>query len=107
MTERKHTPGPWKFAKGKTNVDGDTGNHIGSVVTVEKVGDYPWYICAVDDYCGPGEASQANAHLIAAAPELLEACVALLARCEVLDEADCPTRELAMAVRAIAKAKGE
>lgn len=57
----KHTPGPWNIAKGISYLD-------------ESVS---WMIPGVA-HCGDGECSEANARLIAAAPELLAALENLL-----------------------------
>lgn len=62
MSETKHTPGPWKYQK--QNGSPTTGKHMIS-------GAKPGYLAEVRD-CGSGDV-EANARLIAAAPELLEA----------------------------------
>ena len=64
----KHTPGPWLYVKG------DEWSH--SVVTNE--GELPsgepsyWTVASINKNREPQH--EANAHLIAAAPDLLEAC---------------------------------
>ena len=63
----KHTPGPWVFVADDYNVKDDSGEHIGSIKSMDG-----WYICAVDGIGRQTEAS-ANARLIAAAPDLLAA----------------------------------
>jgi len=94
----KHTPGPWSIARSGFPVDafgilsGDMA--IGQTVYIE---DYDEHL--------------ANARLIAAAPEMLEACKQALRRIEQLDiDADPavgpdPTQDLLKAV--IAKAEGK
>lgn len=59
MAEHKHTPGPWF-------IDGDD-------IRAPDGDDDPWYVAEVITGCGPGDATPANARLIAAAPDLLEA----------------------------------
>ena len=62
MEAMKHTPGPWSVEKG----DPECGN-------------YGWYVCHPDTVdeesaiCNLSVEAEANARLIAAAPELLEA----------------------------------
>lgn len=63
MSTHKHTPGPWRVAR--QNPSPTTGEWMVS-------GAKPGYLAEVRD-CGSGDV-QANARLIAAAPELLEAC---------------------------------
>ena len=62
-----YTKGVWKFERGKFNVKSDEGNKlcIGSIVANGKR-----YIARIEN---AGE-DVANAHLIAAAPLLYEAC---------------------------------
>jgi hypothetical protein len=87
MTE--HTPGKWK-AKPLTYT-------VGYVILHETDhGDR-----RVDDK--KGEFSRADAHLIAAAPDLLEALYYFM---NSVDDGDDPTEAYARAERAIAKTKG-
>lgn len=58
----QHTPGPWRYVR--ENGSPTTGPHMIS-------GAIPGYLAEVRD-CGSGDVA-ANARLIAAAPELLEA----------------------------------
>jgi hypothetical protein len=58
----KHTSGPWKYIK--ANPSPTTGEHL-------IAGARPGYLAEVRD-CGSGDVA-ANAHLIAAAPDLLAA----------------------------------
>lgn len=91
----KHTPGPWEitrsFDPGYKNISAPKHTALAQVV---------W--CMEDEERSP--MCEANAHLIAAAPELLEALEALVA-----DESKeyIPTRLWDAARAAIAKAKGE
>ena len=63
----KHTPGPWKECLGK--IVADNGSKYGTVTIAH------YY----NDHIGIRDEASANAALIAAAPELLRACTALLA----------------------------
>ena len=89
-----HTPGPWEiessFNPGYKNISAQKHTALAQVV---------W--CMEDE--GRSPECEANAHLIAAAPELLEALEAL-----VLDESKeyIPTRLWDAARAAIAKATG-
>jgi hypothetical protein len=67
--ETQHTPGPWE-------VDGDRDGDQLLVIQSESKGE----ICNVTFTLGYGHADEANARLIAAAPDLLAACEAALAR---------------------------
>lgn len=90
MSNAKHTPGPWKVAR--QNRSPTTGEWMISGAT-------PGYLAEVRD-CGSGDV-QANARLIAAAPELLAALQACLPH---LPGEACGEHEDARA--AIAKATG-
>ena len=61
----KHTSGPWVFAPKQFNYDDDQG--LGSVVTDEL---HPTYIAKIEF---DGSVNNANANLIAAAPDMYEA----------------------------------
>lgn len=72
MSEEKHTPGPWHLTK-------DHSVPEAGLFLSRRVADAHGHIIAHP--CGTHEAPgdlpfEANAHLIAAAPELLEACKA-------------------------------
>lgn len=93
----KHTPGPW-HAKRKA-VYAPTPNGGGTRFVAASAGDVPM---------GTDEDSFANARLIAAAPELLEACKHL--RRIVMDdynERDVYREDVERATAAIAKATGD
>lgn len=74
MKEHKHTPGPWTLETVKT-----------SIGFCHKVGPFPWgheklnHACIYVDYGSHEGVLLANARLIAAAPDLLEALEGLLA----------------------------
>ena len=104
MTQAKHTQGPW--------VLGDKRRH-GHLTVRSTRGGYPaGGICEVFDPMR-GREIDANAHLIAAAPDLLAACEALVQSVAyAIDALDAPANStmranLADALAAIAKAKGE
>lgn len=66
----KHTPGPWHIQD-----RGDTGNGpaaVGIICGPAHSSDWVADVGLLHD--GAGGGSMANAHLIAAAPDLLEAC---------------------------------
>ena len=82
----KHTPGPWKIGTPPPNGEQTVGTDQGLMVAVATT--------------GVGVKTKANAHLIAAAPELLDVLEELVAEFGV-----CGLTEKARA--AIAKATGE
>lgn len=101
MSEQ-HTQGPWHF----TN-EPNAKRARGKFLTVLPVGDtVP--VCDVNRHRGPE--SEANARLIAAAPELLEACEDALAATvneSTYPDGPCIAKEIRDLMRAaIAKAKG-
>ena len=80
-----HTPGPWTLSEGSERV---TGRRITIHCDGMRIADViPW--------SGRWSAAEANAHLIAAAPELLEGLVALIAKLDAggipMSEDACPT----------------
>lgn len=89
-TTSKSTPGPWQVYK-----DQILGRVIKYFVVYSKTGEQPIVIGDVSN--------EADARLIAAAPELLEACEAALGLADAMSEGDLYDQLKA----AIAKAKGE
>lgn len=87
----QHTPGPWRL------------EHRGSTFIVDKPGDgyITRDVCRMDASTMSALAREANARLIAAAPDLLSALV--LARKKLEEEGYFPTPEIEAA---IAKATG-
>ena len=63
----KHTPGPWKVREPDHFVDG-----LAHMVVSEHPQEGYWHIAEIGTHNGRKE-SEANARLIAAAPEMLEA----------------------------------
>jgi hypothetical protein len=108
-----HTPGKWRAV-----LSGDRQPHIlyrGLICVLERSPDR-WTSVVVDDDTGHSCADdiEANAKLIAAAPDLLAACEALvelekptaMALCSYCGKADCgPYCPVALARKALAKAK--
>ena len=94
-----HTPGPWKFVK-----HSNYSHYFGRVKTLQEGRNYPGV--ALVEHNGrtiSKEEVEANANLIAAAPELLEALEEMYEKCNISPD-DAPHRVKARA--AIAKAKG-
>ena len=79
MSEAKHTPGPWSVAKPEHPDSGQIDDRL-----IYAVADGKWlhvaesYQYQNNDNRDPNGAALANASLIAAAPDLLEACEALI-----------------------------
>jgi hypothetical protein len=69
--QTKHTPGVWEIT-GKTDCINQIGIGIRKTASIDPIG------CAY----GAGEETEANARLIAAAPELL-AAVRLMLECDI------------------------
>ena len=100
----KHTPGPWFIWEG--------GAYAGRP-EVKKRGELRGYdakICEIDDIDGTVRSRKANARLIAAAPDLLEA-LQVMVRDYGAARASCGDLEMSPALfqaqRAITKATGE
>ena len=94
----EHTPGPWDVVHG---VDyGEIGIRADGIMLITVHG-------GVDDSihknCKPSEESKANAHLIAAAPDLLEWAEETLERYGPLPE---PSRNTKRLIATVAKARG-
>ena len=97
MADVKHTPGPWRYVR--ANPSPTTGEHL-------IAGAKPGYLAEVRD-CRSGSVA-ANARLISAAPDLLEALQWLV---DILPDPDLDNDELQRtwtrrARAAIAKATG-
>lgn len=69
MTSSKHTPGPWKITYQGYRHNGDYSHQIG---TEDLTVAYTWCPC---DHSPPPRAMEANAHLIAAAPDMKAALI--------------------------------
>jgi len=73
----EHTNGPWRYEHGDFNVGGDNPGGVGSILSDED-----WYVARIED----APEDQANARLIAAAPDMLEALLSLLDQVESSDQ---------------------
>lgn len=90
----KHTPGPWVI-----NVDPEDTNEVWGITGADGTG-------VVETDMGYYNPKMPDALLIAAAPELLEACEWLLMYMEDEMDKDVTRKGVAFAQEAIAKAKG-
>lgn len=109
-----HTPGPWKV-----DSYGDITGGPNYLTSVAETYSCKWAHCQATsahkhsqeaaDYCGQMfDEAKANGALIAAAPDLLEACEEVFRNCELFRTADNMAGRLCRIVEsAIAKAKGE
>ena len=99
----KHTPGPWVAARrdeGIGDVQGLKRISIGQPIPGSSV----WFektVCWIIPDAFGAAPHEANANLIAAAPDLLEACKAMLDRFGIMSD-DC----ILMANDAVSKAEG-
>jgi hypothetical protein len=93
MSESKYTPGPWIASGDSKYIDSDDG-------WIAEVNSWP--TSPVKQVPEGSEKHQANARLIAAAPDLLDALLEIVARNEIQNWFN-----LDQARAAIAKAKGE
>lgn len=105
MSHTQHTPGPWVVCM---EDDGDAAVTIfaASQLRDGRIAADEWDDCIALAGLNHNE-SEANAHLIAAAPELYEACKKLLYWADTI----APTPELAndrkTAIAVLSKARGE
>lgn len=90
--KEKHTPGPW-----------DDASKYPEIPTV-RIFAKAHYIASVGNSDDSREQTEANARLIASAPELLAACKEFVRKCDC-GEAE-STRSYAQMKAAIAKAEG-
>ncbi|WP_373092961.1 hypothetical protein [Zhongshania sp.] len=95
MSEAKFTKGPWEVDPLGSDWLGSVFTHDGSIQVAQAQ--------QVKPYCLDikQEERQANAHLIAAAPELY----AMLA--EIVDDGEISLHQIVRAEKALAKARGE
>lgn len=111
MTDTKHTPGPWEVVKTKEFPwHGETGENPFDIDGVDADG-CGFRPCKINGngFDNPGVAL-ANAHLIAAAPDLLEALKYVVKYHRDNDSGDGELFSLdyvTTCIAAIAKAKGE
>lgn len=94
-----HTPGPWEV---ETITRVDQNRQVLMILAEEHQPDTNWQdeICeVVMDYSGDTAAS--NARLIAAAPELLEACRLLMVVATIRETPACQQREILQLARRV------
>lgn len=100
----QHTPGPWEIDDEYVKQSGNPDVGICRVLNMDKGGDKQWF---------RGPITEANAHLIAAAPDMYEALKELYAvvkgECpSLLDEDSGGDSRLALEIEsALAKAEGK
>ena len=103
MTEMKHTPGPWEFG-GVANIATTFDSEVNIYPPKAGPGEYqysgPVAVVAVHDDSG----GEANARLIAAAPDLLDALKAFPG---FTDDATVGDKWIEQVRAAIAKAEGK
>ncbi len=106
MSEAKHTPGPWTFSK--NDELGDTRFYVAQQEGAPYTPHYSDVATLIAETVSSERRSiqEANARLIAAAPELLEALRGLLDRVVQMD-LPLSDPERVAAQMAIAKATGE
>ncbi|PKR56375.1 hypothetical protein [Thalassospira lohafexi] len=99
MTEvSKHTPGPWVFYADTPSVEPNW-----NIITN---GSRQFVVANIHIEAG-NERDEANAHLIAAAPDLLDVCKAVFDDVASIDNESCLSLEVGRALKAaIAKAEG-
>ena len=87
----KHTPGPWNYDRSGYSLYVNSGRELVTALSMDGK---------------RLETSEANARLIAAAPDLLEALKSVIAWLDASDESAFSDSQLALARAAIAKATG-
>lgn len=105
----QHTEGPWRiepddqggFGKDWKKILAGRNTHVVHAMSFDRSRD-GW----TEYYCGV-QMSDADARLIAAAPELLAALENYIRVADRADDRECPAAVLAQARAAVAKAKGE
>lgn len=101
-----HTPGPWVVDR---SADGRTGTRITTAGPMFEGATLPMEVARITKSRGPAGDYMANARLIAAAPQLLAALEALVARCDGAEgvRPDGHNMDTISAHAAIAAATGE
>lgn len=98
---QKHTPGPWKVSE---NISMKGFTHL-AITTNPIYKSKDWFICSITPQHLKREADEANARLIAAAPELLRALKNIANDIYYAEFGNTPEYEQAQ--QAIAKAEGK
>lgn len=109
----KHTPGPWQIIGGY-NIYSELGGQSGDGDTADasdgwhiaSIGDAPTFVGGEEVYLSR-DLQRANARLISAAPDLLEALDGMVSKAQKQNWNDNYPEELNAAYKAIAKARGE
>lgn len=101
MSERKWTPGPWVAVRNSAYWEVNPANGAGDGDVPFTIGD----VCASSPGNADGGLQKANAHLIAAAPDLYDALQEMVDYCN----AECGSKIYPghQANQALAKARGE
>ena len=107
MSEKKHTPGPWE-AEPVMSDDALDICLVNPVIPIEETG---WPVLLASVYHGQGVSEGeaiANACLVAAAPDLLAACEAVVGLCDKNGGIECRgnSDQIRLMFAAIKKAKG-
>lgn len=99
----KHTPGPWFVWEGDVYAGSPTVKQRG------RLEGHRAQVCTVEDYEAPKTVARANARLIAAAPDLLEALEGIVREFDSMVILVSPVIQhlIESSRAAIAKAKGE
>jgi hypothetical protein len=101
----KHTPGPWRVIQ-HNHIDGQLWLSINQAAPNTMDGGYEW-VAEVKYLTTDPDRQWANARLIAATPDLLEAAYATVRVCEMWQTGQLKdTSAYKSAVAAIAKAEG-
>lgn len=109
MSEQaKHTPAPWVVYKGAMNMDGGLNPFFRGIVALLKHSGEDDDVCVILDRNESAHDYEANACLIAAAPDLLEALQHIIEHGGATDVPSCEgcTKGRRLALAAIAKATG-
>lgn len=114
MSEAKHTPGPWRIEHGmiKGASDVHTNGRLRNALGISSAS-YSDIVCDIHGDIDLAAAPLANARLIAAAPELLEALKNIVSEIRAYSSPECDdegaigAEELKAADFAIAKAEGK
>lgn len=96
MPELKHTPGLWLFTKGSRSNGIFNRDFSGSIEAVDPDDGENWHVAAIWGNCGADKEHIANAKLIAAAPDLLEAAISII---DELSPTDFKTQQLQSAIK--------
>ena len=102
MSESKHTPGPWTICGMSSTAGGPVTHLVVNGSDGPALGEFGVFICAVSPVESLNERDEANARLIAAAPDLYEVVREYVAWCDA-NNVTAPPSQRARA--ALAKAR--